>query len=488
MNKENRLFVFLFFALFIETIALSFVYGTYLEVVFVGLPALLVPLYMIKTAPGADLTKHTAAIATMIFACLHIHQMNGLIEVHFEIFILMAFLIIFSDWKIFISAIVVVAVHHLSFYYLQIENVGVYIFDPDRLAFTTVIIHAVYAVIEAFIAGFIAKTLHDDSIVGKELSDITQQLTNDENAIDLKIRSSIKGNNILTGFNQLLSLLDTVITDVKKQTNELVSNSQNLNEAKHDLESSANVRLQETDSIASAIEQMAVTVATIARDTSELSQQMTSANTLTETTNSCINDINDRNNHLIEALHKTSGEISELSKSSEAITLVLSEITSIADQTNLLALNAAIEAARAGEQGRGFAVVADEVRALANRTKESTDKISDTIVQLTNYSKSSTQSMGQCIEIIDVVIEVANEAHNKIQEASTLVSQANDISMSVATAVEQQSVTTDGIAQSTENLRVTSQDDMAKIDGLASEASNIDLSSKSLESNIASFK
>ncbi|WP_293747025.1 hypothetical protein [uncultured Paraglaciecola sp.] len=94
-------------------------------------------------APEATMTKHVSALATMIFAALHIHQTNGLIEVHFEIFILLAFLIIYKDWRVFITAILVVAVHHISFYFLQVNDVGVYIFDQDRLAFTTVIIHAV---------------------------------------------------------------------------------------------------------------------------------------------------------------------------------------------------------------------------------------------------------------------------------------------------------------------------------------------------------
>lgn len=488
MKKQSKLFIILLGVLFLESIVMAFLHNTFLEAFIIGLPALVIPIYFMKISEDSNLTKHAAALSTMIFACLHIHQMNGLIEVHFEIFILMAFLIIFSDWKVFISALVLVAVHHLSFYYLQINNVGVYIFDNDRLMFSTVLIHAAYAIVESIIAAYIAKMLHDDSAVGKELSIITQSLTTNNESIDLNIRTKETDNIILNGFNQLLQMLNNVITDVKQQSQELVINSNNLSGVKEALENSADSRQQETDTIASSVEEMSVTVASIAQDTSMLSEYMRNANDKTQETESYITEINNNNNVLSDALNNTGKEIEELAKSSEVITTVLSEITSIADQTNLLALNAAIEAARAGEQGRGFAVVADEVRALANRTKDSTDRIGSTISELRNYSKKSTDSMNNCISVVEEVKETAVKATNQMNETSILVSKASDVSISVAAAVEEQSVTTSGIAESTEKMKVSSENDMSQIQSLTKEADNITVTVNSLESSIASFK
>ncbi|GAA0823222.1 hypothetical protein GCM10009111_32560 [Colwellia asteriadis] len=370
---------------------------------------------------------------------------------------------------------------------MQTNNMAVYVFDQDRLKFSTVIIHAVYALVEAVIAGFIARSLYNDGFVGKELAEVTEKLTADEHSIDLSIRSNNGKNKKLAGFNNLLGRMEKVITGVKSQTSELVDNSNNLLKTQIELTDSASARQKETDMIATAIEEMAITVTSIADETAELSEKMGQANELTQETNNDITNINKYNQELAVTLNDTNTDIEALANSSKMITQVLSEITSIADQTNLLALNAAIEAARAGEQGRGFAVVADEVRALANRTKESTNKIADTLVKLNSDSKSSTDSMKACIEAVNSIIEVSEVANQKILNAADLVTNSSSIARLVATAIEEQSSTTKGIAQSTEKIKLLVLDDLNRIAQLEQESENINKSTQLLSDSVKRF-
>ena len=488
MERISNLFSALFVFLFVESLVLGGVFGTFGSALLIGLPTLVVTLYFLNTAAQEKVTRHVVAAGVMVYAALHIHQVYGLVEVHFEIFILMAILIIYQDWKVFITALTVIAIHHLGFFFLQKNNVGIYIFDENRVFFSTVLIHAIYATAEACVAGYIAKLMNDESRTGKELTSITQQLTANTNSIDLTIRANDSKSSTLLSFNDLLCLIDKMISHIKVQVKELEGNSRQLAETKKDLEASSTECQLETEMIASAAEQMSMTVAAISEETQSLNTQMLEANEFTQSSNSDICKIAERNVLLAQSLENTNTQIVSLVRSVSNISKVLEDISSIAEQTNLLALNAAIEAARAGEKGRGFAVVADEVRALANRTKESTNKISDIIDSLQHHSDSSTNSMSESLEVVTAVLEDAEKTKDKIEKATGIVNNATKISINVAVAVEEQSSTMESIAKSTEALKETVRRDQENLKSLSKEAMQVESSSIELNKSIASFK
>lgn len=138
-------------------------------------------------------------------------------------------------------------------------------------------------------------------------------------------------------------------------------------------------------------------------------------------------------------LSETSAVVTELEEHSKGIGTVLDVIQSIAEQTNLLALNAAIEAARAGEQGRGFAVVADEVRALAQRTHESTTEIQSIINLLQQGTSKAVHSMHQGVDSAGSCVELANQAGDALRNIKDSVAHITDMTHHIASAVEEQS-------------------------------------------------
>jgi methyl-accepting chemotaxis protein len=181
---------------------------------------------------------------------------------------------------------------------------------------------------------------------------------------------------------------------------------------------------------------------------------------------STINQLETRLNESVEATN-------DLRRMSSQIGSILDVIRNIAEQTNLLALNAAIEAARAGEQGRGFAVVADEVRVLAQRTTESTAEIENMISNLQSSSTSASKVIESCMKDMEQSVEQASNANSAMEEIQALIIEISQMSTHISQAAAEQNETTASIARSIEDINLISDESYRAMAEIADNSTNL---------------
>ena len=209
----------------------------------------------------------------------------------------------------------------------------------------------------------------------------------------------------------------------------------------------------EIDQVATAIEEMSATVQEVARNAAAAADAADRANTASRNGNRVVSDVGKSIQSLSNEVNQATTIIRELETESDNIGTVLDVIRGIAEQTNLLALNAAIEAARAGEQGRGFAVVADEVRTLASRTQQSTEEIHAMIDRLQQGARNAVNAMQAGQDKSENSVRKSEEAHAALQSIEVAVGEINDMNAQIASAAEEQSAVAEEINRNVVAIR-----------------------------------
>ena len=274
----------------------------------------------------------------------------------------------------------------------------------------------------------------DDIAQGE--GDLTRRLTSD--------RADELGS-IAKGFNTFLAKLQAMITQVVTSVQSVSDSSEHTADIAIRTNQGVQKQLAEIELVATAVHEMTATAQDVARNATHAAEAASHADQAANHGKRIVHSTAEAISALASEIGRAVGVVQALAKDSENINAILVAIRGIAEQTNLLALNAAIEAARAGEQGRGFAVVADEVRNLAQKTQQATEEIQTMIQQLQHGTREVVRVMQDSQEKTDTSVQHANEAAHALESITQAVSVINDMNTQIASAAEEQSAVAEDI-------------------------------------------
>jgi methyl-accepting chemotaxis protein len=299
------------------------------------------------------------------------------------------------------------------------------------------------------------------SLVTKPLKQVIgaiQTLSKDNGDLTQRVHVDSKDElgQLATALNQFLDKLHSLIKRVATASTQVKESSEKLLKINTESQEMISSQHSATEMAATAVREMSATVQEIARNASDAAKATQQADDDAQEGNSRVSASSSSIRDQASDVERAAEAIHTLESETQGVGAVLEVIRGIAEQTNLLALNAAIEAARAGEQGRGFAVVADEVRTLASRTRQSTDEIREMIERLQVGASNAVSVMEDARNKAQVSVERAESAGESLSEITKAVSEISDMNMQIASAAEEQSVATEEIHKNVTEISSTS--------------------------------
>ncbi|MBB1487516.1 methyl-accepting chemotaxis protein [Oceanospirillum sediminis] len=356
----------------------------------------------------------------------------------------------------------------------------------DRARLISILVFSGMLILSSVTAWLIARSVFNPiKAIQGSIMDIHQ-------SHDLSLRVKEQGRDEITemakALNQMLTSFQNVIIRVNHAVDKMNHSTGELSENAGRTANDMDRQLAETDQVTSSVTEMVSTIEEIALNTENTAMKANATHNNAKDGQEKVQQAIDSIRVLSDQLEGSGQTVSDLSEQSETIGSVLEVIQGIAEQTNLLALNAAIEAARAGEQGRGFAVVADEVRALAGRTQEATQEIAVIIGSLQEKTQSIVRLMGQCRQRGSESREQAAQAESVLIAITGDVTEISDMATQIATAIEQQSCVANEVGQNVTVIRDITIDASAAVQKNSQASDDISAQAGELKQAVSIFR
>ncbi|MGY3569580.1 methyl-accepting chemotaxis protein [Vibrio paucivorans] len=367
---------------------------------------------------------------------------------------------------------------------LEKEVVFAALSSAKQAAITTALIATI---ISSILAVAILNVLYRPILVLKDtISGLSQGDGDLTQRIEVKTKDDL--GDISEGVNAFIANLQAMMLEIREVTDHLNENVYRMKDQSQRNSDILQNHVQETEQVVTAIEEMNSTAESMATDAANTADLTHQANEASATSKHTVTQAQNNVQELVNDVSTASDNVNNMASETEGINTILSVIGDIAEQTNLLALNAAIEAARAGEQGRGFAVVADEVRNLASRTKTSTEEIEQALQSLLRGSQSVVDSMDSTKQKCAQTADGAGEVATSLDVMTQFVTEINDLSTQIATAAEEQSSVTQELSRNMTAIN----DIVGELDSngqqALEEANNISEMNQKLTSIVGRFK
>lgn len=337
----------------------------------------------------------------------------------------------------------------------------------------------VYVLIRGLVLGPVDEVTRSLATIADGGGDLTRRLpTDSQNEIAA----------LAHNFNRVMEHIAGIIRNVVQVNDKVRINVNKMSGATESTVHSTSQQLREIELVATAVEELSASANEIARHAVDTAERTNATSILAEEGNTIVNLSLENVNRLTVQIESTAQKIQVLKNNSVNIGSVMEVIRTIAEQTNLLALNAAIEAARAGEQGRGFAVVADEVRSLAQKTRSSTEEIESIIVQLQRAADEAHQAMNTSTASARDTIDIASKVGGALDKIRSNIGVINDMNHQIATASHQQSSVANEVSKNITAIHGLSENVVENAQVVNHSGSQLINETSELKKQIDSFK